>query len=341
MTPIGVGVVGLGFMGQTHVRAYQAAAADGLPCRLLAVCDSDPQKLTGRILAAGNLGGGPGPGSLFDPAAVAGHTDVEPLLADPAIGLVSICTYTDTHAALAERALAAGKHVMVEKPVAIGAAAVRRLAAAAERSGRLCMPGMCMRFWPGWDWLKARVDDRSLGPVRSATFQRLGSGPGWAAEFYRDPARSGGPMWDLHIHDADFVYWCFGRPRAVTTLGTPGRFMTAYTFDSGPSLVTAEAGWDLARGAGFRMRFLVTFDHATVEFDLSRTPAAAIHRDSGTEAVPVPALSAYDLEIRHLVRAAAGGGALRATIADAAAVAEILEAEGASLARGCTIDLPP
>lgn len=339
MKRIGVGVVGLGFMGQTHVRAYRGAAAAGLPCELVAVCDADPAKLTGRVLTAGNLGGGDGGGLLFDPGEVRGYTGVDALLADPGVGLVSICTYTDTHAALAIRALEAGKHVLVEKPVAVGAAEVRRLAAAARASGRLCMPGMCMRFWPGWDWLRDRVVDGSLGAVRSATFQRLGSGPGWAAEFYRDLGRSGGPMWDLHIHDADFLYWCFGRPRAVMTTGTAEHFTTSYRFEDGPVHATAEGAWDLARGAGFRMRHLVTFERATVEFDLSKTPAAVVHRDGGTEAVPVSGLSAYEIEIRHFVEAAAGGEALRATMEDAVAVAEILEAEGRSLDTGARVEL--
>src|SRR3954468_21614645 len=121
---IGVGVIGLGFMGQIHVRAYQSAAADGLPCELRAVCDPDSARLTGHPSAAGNLGPGPGAQPLFDPAHVRGHTDADSLLADPSINLVSICTYTDSHVDLALRALRAGKHVLVEKPVAIGAAAV-------------------------------------------------------------------------------------------------------------------------------------------------------------------------------------------------------------------------
>jgi len=330
---IGVGVIGLGFMGQTHTRAYQSAAADGCPCDLVAVCDASPERLQGQILTAGNLGGGDAPGRLFDPAKVRGYAEVADILSDPAVGLVSICTYTDSHVDLAIRALEAGKHVLVEKPVAIGSSPVRRLAEAARRSGRLCMPGMCIRFWPGWDWLKARIDDRSLGRVRSAVFQRLGGGPAWAADFYRDVARSGGPLWDLHIHDADFLYWCFGKPVTVWTSGTPEHFTTAYRFADGPLHATAEGAWDLAKGAGFRMRFLVTFEEATVEFDLAKSPAAMIHRADRSQPVPVSSLSAYELEIRHFVAAVAEGRTdLRATLDDAVVVAELLEAEHESLA---------
>src|SRR5437764_1016777 len=54
---IGVGVIGLGFMGQTHVRAYQSAARDGVACELRAVCDASPERLTGEARAGGNLAG--------------------------------------------------------------------------------------------------------------------------------------------------------------------------------------------------------------------------------------------------------------------------------------------
>lgn len=341
MERMGVGVIGLGFMGQTHVRAYQAAAADGLPCELVAVCDASPQRLSGEVLTQGNLGRA-GAGRLFDPRRVRGYSDIGGMLADPGVGIVSVCTYTDTHVELAIRAVEAGKHVLVEKPVAVGAAGVRRLAEVAARSGKLCMPGMCMRFWPGWDWMRDRVRDGSLGVCKSATFQRLGSGPGWAAEFYRDVERSGGPLWDLHIHDADFVYWCFGRPRAVRTSGTEEHFTTVYECEGGPAHVTAEGAWDLARGAGFRMRYLVTFEKGTVEFDLSKTPAAVVHRAEGSEPVPVGRWSAYEEEIRHFVRVAAGTeAALRATMEDAVVVAEILEAERTSLRSGRTVGSEP
>jgi predicted dehydrogenase len=342
---LGVGVIGLGFMGQIHVRAYQAAAADGLPCELRAVCDPDPARLTGRPATAGNLGPGPGEQPLFDPARVRGHTQADSLLADPSIDLVSICTYTDTHVDLALRALKAGKHVLVEKPVAIGSSAVRTLANAARDSGRLCMPGMCMRFWPGWDWLRDRIRDGSLGSVRSVALRRLGSGPTWAADFYKDQTRSGGALWDLHIHDADFLYWCFGRPSSVTTTGAADHFTTLYRFASptAPPHVTAEGGWDLAPGAGYRMRYLVTFQNATAEFHAERAPAVVLHRSGGSEPIAFGPLSAYELQIRHLVAAAAEGrpaGELRATLEeDAVAVAELLEAESRSLQTRRPVDL--
>ncbi len=339
---IGIGVIGLGFMGQTHVRAYQSAAADGFGCRLVAVCDSDGERRAGRVGGGGNIAVGTGAQQklLFDPRLVQAYAEPRDLLADASVHLVSICTYTETHVDLALAALAAGKHVLVEKPVSLHAGEVRRLAAAAkgalEERGLLCMPAMCMRFWPGWDWLRARVADGSLGRVRSATFTRMGSGPAWASGFYRDTSRSGGALMDLHIHDTDFVYWCFGRPESVCSTGDEMHVTTLYRYAGAgaPVHVVAEGAWDLAPGAGFRMRFVVNFERGTAEFDFSRapgSPALVLHTAEGTSAVEptVPGIATgYDGEVRHLLGAIAGGRReLGATMDDAVAVAELLEAE--------------
>src|SRR5688572_12010705 len=155
---INTAVIGLGFMGATHVAAYQSAARAGFPCRLVAVCDPQPARRQGRL---GDVGGNLASGSeaaAFDPAEVRGYESAGELLADGGIDLVSICTPTDTHVDLAERAMRAGKHVLLEKPVALTAEPVRRLAGVAAQCGVVCMPAMCMRFWPAWAWLKEAVD---------------------------------------------------------------------------------------------------------------------------------------------------------------------------------------
>ena len=337
---IGVGVIGLGFIGQTHVRAYQSAARDGFPCRLVAVCDQDERRLAGEP-AQGNLATASA-GLLFDSEVVRGYRHPAELLADPEIDLVSICTYTDTHVDLAIAALDAGRHVLVEKPVAVRSADVKRLVAAAGAAKTLCMPAMCMRFWPGWDWLHDRVKGGDFGRVRAASFQRLASAPSWGSAFYRDVTRSGGAMVDLHIHDADFIFWCFGSPRAVHSTGTMGHLTTVYRFDGGPDYVAAEAGWSLVPGpeAPFRMRFMVAFERAVVDFEFGRSPSLLLRRDGELKTVETSPLTGYDAEVRHMVDSIASGRReLRATLSDALAVSRMLELESESLARGHSIDV--
>lgn len=328
---LGVGVVGLGFMGRTHVAAYRSADHAGFPNRLVAVCDRHAERRAGRAVAGGNLDSGADQEALFDPREVRGYARFQELLADPEVELVSICTPSDTHVALAIAALEAGKHVLVEKPVALSAVEVARLVAVAERAPGACMPAMCIRFWPAYAHLRAAIQDGRHGAVRSATFTRLCPPPSWSAHFYADPERTGGALFDLHAHDADFVLACFGPPRAVTSTGTLDHLTTLYHYPNGPAHVVAEGGWDLAPSCDFRMRFTVTFEGATLDFDLSRSPQLLLHRGPEREAIELDPANGYELEIRHLLGALAAQRPPAVTLADAHLLARLLETERASL----------
>jgi predicted dehydrogenase len=347
---INVGVIGLGFMGRTHVSAYQAAERDGFPCRLSAVADRDAARLSGGGASEGNLELSGESARLFDPAQVRGYTDPRELIADRNVHLVSICTHTDTHVDLAIEALRAGKHVLCEKPVAVSSVEVRRLADAAREAGTrgvLCMPAMCMRFWPGWSWLHQAVRSGAYGRVVSAAFQRLGSPPDWGTDFYRDIARTGGPLVDLHIHDTDFIRWVFGAPASVVSGGSLMHVTTLYRYAGGAggaggaaggaAHVVAEGGQDHTPGFGFTMRYVVAFEHATADFDIARTPALMLARNGKREAVTVERGAGYDHQVRHLIDAISAGARpeqLVATMDEAVAVAELLEAERRSLETG-------
>lgn len=332
MTALGVGIIGYGFMGRTHAGAYAAAAGAGLPCVLRAVCDPDAARLGDGAGTAGNLESGHERARGL--VGVRRLTNPAELLADPSIAMVSVCAHTDAHVPLAMAALSAGKHVLVEKPVALRSEEVSRLAEAARRAGRVCVPAMCMRFWPGWDWLRARIRDGSLGRLRSLSLTRMGAGPTWSPEFYMDDSRSGGPMFDLHVHDADFVCWALGRPASVSCHGSRRHFTTAFGFASGPEHVVAEGAWDLSATAGFRMRYFAVFEHATAEWDLSRSPRLLLHRREGTEAVAVGEGAGYEPEVAHFVRCVSRGETPGATMDEAAAVTRVLEAATRSLGAG-------
>jgi predicted dehydrogenase len=326
--PLGVGVIGLGFMGRTHVAAYRAADAAGHANRLVAVADPDEARRRGEVASAGNFDTGAGGERLFDPAGVTGYAEADELLRDPRVELVSICTPTDSHVPLALAALAAGKHVLVEKPVALAAADVERLAAAAAAADTLCMPAMCIRFWPAWSWLRDAVASGRYGAVRSAVFRRLGTRPGWNEAFYADASRSGGVLFDLHVHDADFVRWCFGAPDAVTAIGWPLHLTTTFRYDGGPPHVTAEGGWDHADGFPFHMGYTVAFERATADYALGREPELRLSRDGASEPVELEDLSGYDGEVRHLLDAIARGAdrsELDATLDEALELTRMLE----------------
>lgn len=332
---VGVGVVGLGFAGRAHLDAYRRAAAAGHPNRIVAVCDPDPERRAGRTAQRGNLERGDGT-PAFDVRDVRGCADVDELLADPAIDVVSVCTPTETHVDLAIRALAAGKHVLVEKPIALTVDEARRLADAAREARTFCLPALCMRFWPAWRWLRDRIKDMTYGTVQSAVFRRLATRPDWSP-VYADPARTGGALFDLHVHDADFVHWCFGPPAGVRVTGTRDHLTVFYGYPDGPPHVVAEAGWDHSEGFPFRMQFTVVFQYATADFDLGRDPELLLAQVGSQRSIPLPQETGHDGEVRWLLDAVrTGSGTPPASLDEVVKVTALLEEAG----KGLTAPVP-
>jgi predicted dehydrogenase len=295
--------------------------------------------LSGKVKVEGNVQSSARAGRLFDPHGVRTNTRLDKFLADKRLQLVSVCTHTPTHVEVALAALKAKKHVIVEKPVALDPAAIVKLERAATRAGKICMPAMCMRFWPGWSWLKGRVDSGELGAVKSAVFQRLASAPAWADDFYRDAELTGGALFDLHIHDADFVHWLFGAPKSVASTGSIDHITTLYRYPRGPKHVVAEGGWDHSPGFAFRMKYVVVFERGTAEYDNARQPQLTLTREGRTQPIEILAFTGYDGEIRHVLELVGGTHkTARATLGEAALVARCLLAEKKSLATGRTVE---
>src|SRR5262245_29222296 len=126
-----IGIVGIGFMGRIHYLASQRLSG----ARVTAVCSRDPAKLAGDWRSTrGNFGPEPGTVDLSGGKKYAALAD---LLADTEIDLIDVCTVTDQHAPMALAALKAGKHVLVEKPIALSPADADALLAAAGAAGKL------------------------------------------------------------------------------------------------------------------------------------------------------------------------------------------------------------
>ena len=140
-----VAVAGLGFMGATHLKAWKQVSR----AEVAAVVSSDAKKLTGDLTGVGgNLGG---TFEAMDFSAIRKYSSLEEALGDPSIDAVDICLPTDQHGKAAIAALRAGKHVLVEKPMAVGAAEADAMLGQARRSGRTLMVGQVLRFFqPMW-----------------------------------------------------------------------------------------------------------------------------------------------------------------------------------------------
>jgi predicted dehydrogenase len=187
--PLRVGIAGCGLIGRK--RAEALAAAD----TLVGCVDLVPEAAT--ALAAGH-----------------GTTACESFdaLLDSAPDVVVVAVPHDQLAELAERALAAGAHVLVEKPAGLGTAQVQRLQDAAQRAGRRVKVGFNHRFHPGIARAAAEVHSGAHGELMHLR-GRYGHGgrPGYDREWRAEPARSGGgELIDQGMHLLDLAHWIAG-----------------------------------------------------------------------------------------------------------------------------------
>jgi predicted dehydrogenase/Kef-type K+ transport system membrane component KefB len=235
-----IGLVGIGFMGRIHYLAGQRLQG----AKVVAVCSRDPAKLAGDWRnTRGNFGPEPGMVDLSGVKKYAAFTD---LLADPEIDLVDICTVTDQHAPLAVQALKAGKHVLVEKAIALTPADADGMLAAARQAGKLLMVAHVLPFFPEFKFAAEAIRGGQYGKPLGAHFKRVISKPDWSADI-GDAAKTGGPAVDLHIHDTHFIGLVCGVPRQVFATGVVEGgavtyLTTSYLYGPGGPAVTCSSG---------------------------------------------------------------------------------------------------
>lgn len=335
---IKVGVIGLGMMGSTHLDVY-AGRGD---VEVVAVADRNEKRLSGEVKVGGNIEGQAL--GRFDLSKVAKFRDGLEMIARSDAQVIDICAQTPQHLPLGLAAMAAGKHVLLEKPLARTHAEAMQLVEAARRAEGLTMCAMCMRFWPGWTWLKAAVDRKLYGGVSAATFRRVASHPG--GKFYSDGNACGGAILDLHIHDTDFIQWCFGTPQAVNSTGYSritgaiDHVITRYGYGADGPMIVAEGGWAMAPGFGFCMQFTVNFREATAVFDLAAKHPLTLHHGGKVEPVELPEGMGYTHAIVYFLDCIARKTPpTTVTLADAAESIRIVEAEVASIASDASIPL--
>ena len=177
MKKLGVAVVGTGFWGKNHARVYKELQGT----ELVAICDANAERAK----------------SIAAQFGVKAYTTSTRMLKNEKIEAVSICTWSTSLAKEALKALNAGKHVLVEKPMATNVKQAERLVEAAEKNGLYLTVGFLMRFIPGLQHIREAVAKKKIGELVCVTAKRVSQ---W-------PERIGdvGVVKDTAIHDIDIV----------------------------------------------------------------------------------------------------------------------------------------
>ena len=333
-----VGVIGLGSMGSTHLDIYSQISE----VEVVAVADPNKSRLDGSNKAEGNISG-QAQGSVAGLEAKQ-YIDGMDLIDDPDIELVDICVGTNLHFVFVEAALAKGKHVLVEKPLARTYDEAKKIVDLALNSSTNIMSAMCLRYWPAWVWLKKAIDNKEYGECLSLTCKRQTSHP--PGTFYSNDDECGGALLDLHVHDTDFINYCFGMPRAVFSQGYKGpsggidHVATHYIYDQSQNtpLVTAEGTWTMQEGYGFNMSYTANFEKATACYLLDSEETLKLFRSGHQpETIELKEGMGYEFEIRSFVDDILSNKAININLLKQAAESvAIIEAEMVSI-KSCSV----
>ena len=281
---INVGIAGLGFMGMIHYLAYQKTRG----AKVRAICEQDPERLAGDWRSIkGNFGPR---GKKTNLKGISRYAELDEMLADPGLDLIDVCLPPSQHAEVVIAALKAGRHVFCEKPISLKPADARRMVKTAKKSGRLLMIGHVLPFFPEYRYAYKAISGGKYGRLLRGHFKRVISDPVWMSHFY-DLDVCGGPMIDLHIHDAHYIRLICGMPKAVHSVGrmrgeVADFFNTQFLFDNPQLVVTATSGVIDQQGRPFNHAYEIYLEKAMLLFDF------AVIGNKPTLSMPVTLLTA-------------------------------------------------
>lgn len=197
MDKVGIGVIGAGNISEMHVAGYKTRP----DLELVAIADQVGERAAEKAALHG----------------FAHSTDnVDELLARDDIDAVSVCTWNNSHAELAMRALRAGKHVLGEKPLCKTVDEALELEKVVAETGKHFELGQVRRYGQNATVLKKFIDAGDLGDIhyaKASMLRRAGNPGGWFADV---ELSGGGPLIDIGVHCIDLAWWLMGKPKVVS-----------------------------------------------------------------------------------------------------------------------------
>lgn len=262
-----IGIVGLGFMGMTH---FTAAAASRRRVKCVAFATRNAKKRAGDwSMIQGNFG--PRGQAETDLHGATPYADWRDLIADDRVRLVDICTPTAQHEEIALAAIAAGKDVLVEKPIAPTLKAADRMIRAADQAGVKLMVAHVLPFFAEWRFAMETVRAGRYGRLLAGHFRRVMAPPAWSSDMESLEAVGGWGV-DLHIHDNHFISLLAGPPTHVTSRGLlegdnlVRHTETQYQFEGRSPALTCSSGGIACKPVQFAAGYELFLEKATISF---------------------------------------------------------------------------
>ena len=300
-----IAIVGFGFMGKTHYGAWKKCRG----AKVAAICDANLSQLTAKV--QGNIKGAD---NSAVPKSVKVYADFGEMLKAGGFDIVDITLPTALHPSSAIAALKAGYHVLCEKPMALDLKDCDKMLAAAKAAKRELLIAQCVRFFPENVYVRELVESGKYGKVVAADFTRFIAPPKWSpkgADWFFDEKKSGGVLFDAHVHDADYIAGTFGRPKALSASfhRNARGFIdhTTATFFYDGALITSDSSFAAADSLVWDASGRVFFEKATVYFGPFYKAPLTVYPEGGKPFSPkLPAKTGYEAEIEYFLKLVEG-----------------------------------
>ncbi len=290
-------ILGYGFIGAIHAATIKKING----AELVAVIEKDKSKW--HTVTKGNVDV-----DGMEPLDVPFYESIKDMQKEKQADCLSICLPTFLHRQFTEEAMAAGMHVVCEKPMALSLEDCDGMIVASEKYNRQLFVAQCIRFWPEYAELKKIHDAGELGNPVSFRFDRLSGMPSWGGpdSWFFQADKSGGCLYDLHVHDVDFAHYLLGKPQAVSAQGiklangTNSAVVSHYFYDNNITC-TLEGSW--LYHSGFKMAFSAVYENGQVEYDSTQSPALKLWRKGveKPEIITVPESDGYIEQYKYFV----------------------------------------
>lgn len=285
---INVAIVGFGFMGLTHALNVQRNFKLNLRAIVTKNVEDVPSKLSEQT---GNFS----IGSIDADAIlkIPRYTMLKDCLQQEKIDAVHICVHTDLHFAMAKEAIEAGLHVLVEKPLTLSIDEGRALIELATNHKVKLMVAHVVRFMPAYKKLKEWIDSGEYGKLQFIALSRFTGLPTWGQwkEKREKFGSSGGALFDLVIHDIDFLNYALGTPNKIESVCYPGElskqdYVSAdWYYDKVKARV--EGGNIFHSGFPFQAGYRARFEQASVVHSSANPTIIQVATSESTKSITV------------------------------------------------------
>ena len=258
-------VVGFGFMGMTHsINIFKNRGLE-----LVAIVDIDVEGIERKLnQPEGNFATGE-----IDPRKiqkVSKYSSLTECIVNEEFDAVHVCVHTSLHYQFTMEALNAGKHVLLEKPFSLDVDECQGMIDLANEKNLILMVAHVLRFMPPYQKLESYIQNKEFGRLKFLSMTRFSGVPLWGEWVQKQSAfgSSGGALFDLLIHDIDYMNFLFGNPLKIISKYFPGRlsehdYISAW-WEYPEFQAKVEGGNTFHSKFPFQAGFMAEFDKASV-----------------------------------------------------------------------------